>query len=202
MKKLILLFIFHTISIISIAQSYNDSIYAHIQHYKQEFLTEERSPLKAADTSYLRFYNPNEKYRVAATIQLTPDAELFEMPTHSGKTKTFRQYGLLSFTINGKQQTLQVFQNIGLLKDPKHKDHLFIPFTDQTTYETTYGGGRYIDLSTADIAGNKIIIDFNKAYNPYCAYAGGYNCPIPPAENRLTVAIKAGEKLFGKPAKE
>jgi uncharacterized protein (DUF1684 family) len=89
-----------------------------------------------------------------------------------------------------------------LLKDPKYKDHLFIPFTDGTTYTETYGGGRYIDLSVNDIKNGKIELDFNKCYNPYCAYAGGFNCPIPPVENRLPVAIKAGEKLYGKAVKE
>lgn len=184
------------------AQSYADSILKHRQHYKEEFITEERSPLKGNDTAFLLFYSPDIHYQVLATIQLTPEAKPFEMPTHSGKTKTFRQYGLLEFSIHDTTLTLQVFQNIGLLKDPKYKDHLFVPFTDGTTYTETYGGGRYIDLSIHDMKNGKMILDFNKCYNPYCAYAGGFNCPIPPVENRLPVAIKAGEKLYGKAAKE
>jgi uncharacterized protein (DUF1684 family) len=131
-------------------------------------------------------------------MRLTPEAKQFEMPTHSGKTKLYRQYGLLTFKVKNKACSLQVFQSQTLIKDTKYKDHLFVPFTDLTTYEQTYGGGRYIDLSLAEVQAGKIIIDFNKAYNPYCAYAEGYNCPIPPRENRLPVAIKAGEKLYGK----
>lgn len=184
------------------AQSYTDSIRIHRQHYKEEFITEERSPLKGNDTAFLLFYAPDVRYRTLASVQLTPDAKPFEMPTHSGKTKTFRQYGLLTFSIHDTVLTLQIFQNMGLLKDPKYKDHLFIPFTDGTTYTETYGGGRYIDLSVNDINNGKIVLDFNKCYNPYCAYAGGFNCPIPPVENRLPVAIKAGEKLYGKAVKE
>jgi uncharacterized protein (DUF1684 family) len=81
----------------------------------------------------------------------------------------------------------------------QYKDHLFIPFTDATSGEGTYESGRYIDLDIKDITDNKFTIDFNKAYNPYCAYVTGrYNCPIPPVENRLAVAIRAGEKAFGK----
>lgn len=186
----------------SSAQSYVDIIAKHRQHYKEEFITEERSPLKGNDTSFLRFYAPDITYRVTAKFIATPDALPFDMPTRSGKLKKFRQYGSISFTIHDTTLTLQVFQNLKLLEDTKHKDHLFIPFTDGTTYAETYGGGRYIDLATSDIKDGKLVIDFNKCYNPYCAYADGYNCPIPPAENRLSVAIKAGELLFGKEHKE
>jgi len=81
----------------------------------------------------------------------------------------------------------------------EYKDHLFIPFTDATSGEETYESGRYIDLEIKDITNENVLIDFNKAYNPYCAYVSGkYNCPIPPNENRLIVAIRAGEKSFGK----
>ncbi|WP_276134668.1 DUF1684 domain-containing protein [Polluticoccus soli] len=180
------------------AQTYRDSIILHRQHYKEEFVTEERSPLKGNDTAYLRFFAPDERFKVNAELTLTPDAKEFDMPTHSGKKKLYRQYGLLTFRLKNKTCSLQVFQSQALLKDPKYKDHLFVPFTDLTTYEETYGGGRYIDLSLKDINNGKIAIDFNKAYNPYCAYADGFNCPIPPRENRLPVSIKAGEKLFGK----
>jgi len=79
----------------------------------------------------------------------------------------------------------------------EYKNYLFLPFTDATTGVETYESGRYIDLQTGDIKNNQVVIDFNKAYNPYCAYVSGvYNCPIPPRENHLPVAILAGEKRF------
>ena len=183
------------------AQTYKDSILRHRQHYKEEFISEERSPLKENDTSYLRFFKPDSKYRVLATFMPTPESKEFDMPTYSGKKKMYKQYGILTFRVNNKKCSLLVYQSQTLINDPKYKDHLFVPFTDGTTYKTTYGGGRYIDLLTTDIQGNKVIVDFNKAYNPYCAYADGYNCPIPPVENRLGIAIKAGEKLFGRETK-
>jgi uncharacterized protein (DUF1684 family) len=179
------------------AQSYYDSIAQFRKHYKEEFITEERSPLKAADTGYLEFFKIDKRYRVVATFKATPDAQAFDMPTHSGKTKKFRQYGLIKFKLHDTSLALQIFQNLSL-KDPKYKDDLFLPFTDLTSYNETYGGGRYIDLSINDIKKGKLILDFNKCYNPYCAYAEGYNCPIPPVENRLPVAIKAGEKMWPK----
>ena len=84
------------------------------------------------------------------------------------------------------------------MSSEKYKDYLFIPFTDKTSGIETYGGGRYIDLVLSDIVNKTCTIDFNKAYNPYCAYTAGYNCPIPPKENDLPVAIKAGELNFAK----
>jgi uncharacterized protein (DUF1684 family) len=78
---------------------------------------------------------------------------------------------------------------------PQYKDYLYLPFKDFTNGESTYGGGRYLDFKMSDIQENQtIIIDFNKAYNPYCAYSDGYSCPIPPSENHLQVFIEAGEK--------
>ena len=76
----------------------------------------------------------------------------------------------------------------------EYKDYLFLPFTDLTNGDTTYGGGRYIDMRIPEK--NTIILDFNQSYNPYCAYGGNYSCPIPPAENNLDIAITAGVKKF------
>jgi uncharacterized protein (DUF1684 family) len=94
---------------------------------------------------------------------------------------------------------LYIYQSEALMQQEKYKDYLFVPFGDATSGFTSYGGGRYMDFRLQDIKNNQLIIDFNKAYNPYCAYTTGYNCPIPPKENLLTVAIPAGEKNYGKP---
>ena len=186
------------------AQSYTDSIAGYRQHYKEEFITDSHSPLKAADTGYLRFYTPDPNYRLNADLTITGNTLPFQMLTHSGKKKNYRQYGIIIFYLHDTLCTLHVYQSIDLIaKDAaKFKDYLFIPFTDETNYSETFGGGRYIDLSIQDITNGKLLLDFNKCYNMYCAYAGGYSCPIPPKENDLKVAIKAGEKLFGKPVKE
>ena len=199
MKRLFILFV--SAPLFTYAQSnklYNDSLNQYRQHYKDEFITDNRSPLKAEDTAYLRFYKPGINYRVSAKIKLTPNSAVFEMPTASGKTKKYRQYGIVTFNINDTIVNLQILQSQKLIQQSEYKDHLFLPFKDLTNYDETYGGGRYIDLSMSDIRDGRITIDFNKSYNPWCAFAGGYSCPIPPAYNKLAIAIRAGEKNYGK----
>jgi uncharacterized protein len=203
MKKLPALLLCTTLALHAAAQkSYADSIASSREQYKKEFLEDSRSPLKAADTGYLRFYAPDAAYKVVASFQLTPEAKSFDMLTHSGKKKKYRLYGIATFKIHDTTQTLEIYQGIELMKQEKLKDYLFIPFTDLTNYETTYGGGRYLDLRTGDIKNGNLVIDFNKCYNPYCAYAGGYSCPIPPDANKLKVAIPAGELNYGKKPEE
>ena len=86
-----------------------------------------------------------------------------------------------------------------MMSTSKYRDYLGLMFTDKTSGKETYDAGRYIDFNIGDIKNDKLVIDFNKAYNPYCAYVKGkYSCPIPPRENYLPIAIEAGEKNFGK----
>jgi uncharacterized protein (DUF1684 family) len=193
---LYLLLLLHGICAFGQSKTYIQQIAEHRRHYKQEFLEDQRSPLTAKDTANLRFYLPDEHYKVKAKVTLTPEAEPFDMPTVSGKNKKYRQYGWLTFNINDTAVRLQVFQSLKLMEDPKYKDHLFLPFTDGTTYTETYGGGRYLDLSSKDIIDGMIELDFNKCYNPWCAYASGYSCPIPPPENRMSVSVRAGEMNY------
>ncbi len=194
--------VLYLVLFLSAASTYaQDNTYAiriaeHRRHYKHEFTEDKRSPLKADDTANLRFFPPNEWYKVKAKVILTPEAEPFDLPTVSGKTKKYKQYAWLTFSINDTAVRLQVFQSLKLIEDPKYKDHLFVPFTDGTTYTETYGGGRYLDLSLQDIQNGFIELDFNKCYNPWCAYASGYSCPIPPKENRMQVSIRAGETNY------
>lgn len=120
------------------------------------------------------------------------------MPTYSGAQKTFVKYGVVKFRIDGRRQKLTVYRSLGLETLPQYRDYLFVPFKDKTSGSATYGGGRYMDLKVSDVKDGNCVLDFNKAYNPYCAYSEGFNCPIPPKENTLLVAIKAGEKNFAK----
>lgn len=133
-----------------------------------------------------------------ASFERASDSLPFEMHTHSGKVKMYRKYGRVCFRMDKKKQVLEVYQSLTLLQNEEMKDYLFIPFNDLTNYETTYAGGRYMDISIKDIKNEKVLLDFNKCYNPYCAYASGYSCPIPPDANKLQLKITAGEKLFGK----
>jgi len=202
MKKIWLISILFLLAQKITAQTFADSVFQHRQNYRNDFIKDEHSPLGAQDTAWLRFFAPDKKYRVIATFKMTPDATNFQMPTHSGKAKTYRKYGYLTFVLKGERMQLEVYQSPDLMKIAEYKDHLFVPFNDLTNYEETYGGGRYLDLSLNDIRDNTVVLDFNKSYNPYCAYASGYSCPIPPEANRLPIPIKAGEKMFGKKTEE
>lgn len=152
--------------------------------------------VKDADRAKLTFFPINKTYYVATRFEQVTEAPWFKMET-SGKTKRlYRVYGILHFTIAGKSLKLHIYQSKDLMNTEKYADHLFIPFTDETCGEESYENGRYIDLSIPELNSN-FSLDFNKAYNPYCAYKSNtFECPIPPAENHLAVKIKAGEMKY------
>ena len=139
------------------------------------------------------FFPIDLNYRVKAKLVKTEDAVPFEIPTSSGRTKKFREFGKAYFTLNGAEQVLTVYQSLALLDDPEYQDYLFLPFKDETNGKDTYGGGRYLDLRIPQ--NDELIIDFNKAYHPLCAYnATDYSCPIVPQNNWLQLPIEAGVK--------
>ncbi len=176
-------------------QSFEEEIKAFRTKYKADFLKDENSPLEEDDLQYLDFYEANAKYKVKCKFKVKGTGEPFEIPTSSGKTKTYAVFGELSFKIDGKKQKLNVYRSLALMKNPLYKDYLFIPFKDLTSGNETYGAGRYLDLRMSDLE-EEIWLDFNKAYNPYCAFSLGYSCPIPPVENHLKVRIEAGERNY------
>lgn len=177
---------------------YSQEILVNRQNSKKELIAETRAPIQASDTSMLDYYEPYIDWKIEAEILLTPNDSVFQMPTSSGKTKPYKRYGIAKMQHAGKTFELSIYQNQNFLNDPELKDYLFIPFLDATNGETTYEGGRYIDLRLYEIKNGVAVIDFNLCYNPYCAYSTGYNCPVPPAENRLKIKIEAGEKKFKK----
>ena len=178
------------------AQTYKDTIAAFRKKYVEELLADKRAPITPSQAEKLSFFPPDKSYCVWADFNETPGSTPFMIPTRSGKQKPYKEYGTLSFRIGATEYVLHAYQGVDLLKDTAYKEYLFIPFNDLSNYVNTYGGGRYIDLSVTDIVDNKVLLDFNKCYNPYCAYADGFNCPIPPSENRLPIEINAGEKTF------
>ncbi len=154
--------------------------------------------VKSAAKKHFRFYPVAESFKIQCRFEKSTDTSIVAMKTSGTKIpqKDFVRYGTIHFTVNDTALTLTVYRSKALENNPQYGRYLFIPFTDATTGDETYGSGRYIDIFTYDIKNDTVVIDFNKAYNPYCAYSTGYNCPIPPRENLLTVAIKAGEKVF------
>lgn len=155
------------------------------------------SPLTKKDFksfSSLVFFPINPQLYLEAKFIRTPNEKPFEMLTTTSRVAVYVKYGEAHFTIAAKKHTLNIYQNQQLIKQDKYRNHLFLPFTDTTNGKESYVGGRYIDLEKP--SGETIIIDFNSAYNPYCAYNVKYSCPIPPKENRLDIAINAGVKKF------
>lgn len=185
-------------SLSGFSQSYPQQIAAYREAYKAEFLKSVKSPLKKEELDQLRFFAPDSTYRVEATVQRTPDAEPFELPTYDGQKKTYVKYAVLTFRLKGQPGQLTLYRSLQVARLPQYRDYLFLPFKDLTNGHETYGGGRYLDLRTGDIQNGKLKIDFNKAYNPYCAYSDGYACPIPPKENHLALKVLAGEKQYEK----
>jgi len=150
-------------------------------------------------TDDVSYFDIDPEYRVNASFQKSNSTESINIPTYSGIQKEFYKYGVASFALKGYTYKLTIYKNIIGIENKKYKEYLFLPFMDLSNGEESYGGGRYIDLKTKDIKDGYVEIDFNKAYNPYCAYGDGWNCPIPPAENHLKISILVGESAYTGP---
>lgn len=164
------------------------------KHFKNP-VTSILKPEDIATFESLDFYPINESYKVKATFIRTPDEKPFLMFTTTDRLPKYVKYGEAHFTLEGKKLKLNLYQSVPRDKDPEFVDYLFLPFTDLTSGNGSYGGGRFIDAYIPE--GKTIEIDFNKAYNPYCAYNEKYSCPIPPRENDLLVRVEAGIKDYG-----
>jgi len=198
MKKLLFIFLILTASGLfgQDTSNYLEKLNTHRAEMDKEFGDTSTSILPnevALNFNHLNYFKPDQKFNILANFKKDIGEEFF-MTTSSGNKKTFRQYGILSFTIDQKLYKLPIYQNIKLMQHKKYKDYIFIPFTDLTNGNETYGGGRYIEAKIP--TGKTYQLDFNYAFNPYCHYTTGYNCPIPPQENFLDLRIEAGEKTF------
>jgi len=137
----------------------------------------------------LNYYQPNPDYKVNARLTLSDKKEVITLGTNDSLTKAYKNFGIAEFELGGKTNHLLILEMYEPL-DGK----LFLAFADQTSAEETYGAGRYLDV---EYSGDDFLtLDFNLAYNPYCAYVEGYSCPFPPPGNLLETPIKAGEKIY------
>ncbi len=163
------------------------------EEHDAEFADSEKSPLEKKDLKKFKgldYFPIDAKYRVTATFMLTPNEAPFSMPTSTSRLPLYAKYGIATFTIDGQNFSLPLYKSQDPFIKEEYKNHLFLPFTDLTNGKESYGGGRYIDMTIPE--GDTLVIDFNKSYNPYCAYSGKYSCPIPPKDNFLNTEIKAG----------
>lgn len=181
--------------------AHRDSIFKTVFDFQEalntSFRDPEASPLPPKEKMVfegLDFFLPNASFIVPAKLVRTPEALPFGMPTTTGGISEERLYGTLLFTVKDQSYALEVYQSSALLTKPGYENYLFLPFTDLTNGDTTYEGGRYMDLRIPE--GDTIFLDFNKAYNPYCAYNKKYSCPVVPAVNHMDIAVLAGVKAF------
>ena len=181
----------------TIDEAYIESIAVHRTEINKEFADSAHSPLTSEGLAHfdgLDFYPANPEYVVEARFVMNPDPEPFEMETTTARRPIYVKYGEAYFSLKGEKFVLEIYQSKRAKQMEEFKEHLFLPFKDLTCGEGSYGGGRFIDLKIPQ--GEEIIIDFNKAYNPYCAYNHKYSCPIPPEANHLNIHIPAGVKAY------
>lgn len=137
----------------------------------------------------LKYFEPDSSYAIAARLDAFPEPIKLKMMTTTGEQRDMLRVGLLRFELNGTDQHLIAYKNSAAAT------HYFVPFLDSTSGVATYAAGRYLDVPARD-GDEYILLDFNYAYNPYCAYNDAYSCPIVPRENMLETAVRAGELTY------
>lgn len=197
--NLVLVIVF-SLSLLSLVS--DDTYFKEIKKWQTElnaeFANAEESPLTDEDRAnftHLDFFDIDSAFRVKAILHLDLQKIKFGMKTTTSRLPIYIKYGKASFEINGEKFQINIYQNVEMSKKEEYKNYLFMLFTDKTGGVTSYAGGRYIDLRIPK-KGEDFIIDFNKSYNPYCAYNHKYSCPIPPDEDFLDIEIKAGVKKW------
>lgn len=183
----------YTISGMKFSNNYPLKIEEERKEKDETFKNGEESPLteeQKEQFSGLNYYPVDEKYKVKAVFSLNPKKEKIKLTYTDGSRKTYLKYGFATFELEGIPQKVAILKPVFF----EDEEYLFLPFYDETSALETYGGGRYLDLEPDP--DDFITLDFNRAYNPYCAYNAEYRCPIPPKENKITIAIKAGEKIY------
>jgi uncharacterized protein (DUF1684 family) len=133
----------------------------------------------------LRYFPPNPKMRFEIPLKEFPEKQRIEMQTTSGDIQAYQRYGQFTFEVEGQVAELTLYQS---------EDGWFLPFVDSLAGKETYPAGRY--LEPEELGNNRFLVDFNLAYNPYCAYNDRWSCPLTPFENRLKIPIRAGEKIY------
>jgi uncharacterized protein (DUF1684 family) len=196
LTALLLVSVFATAQI-NIAEQIEDSRMFQ-ENLNKEYADPDESPLLPEDRETfesLDFFPINENLIFEVQIKRTPQAIPFMMKRTKDEVR-YQNYGTVNFEFEGEKHILSLYQNLDLIaKRPEYSNYLFLPFSDLTNGETTYGGGRYMDLEIPE-SGSTLVLNFNKCYNPLCHYNKKYSCPIPPAENDLNIKVEAGVKLW------
>ncbi|WP_266202952.1 DUF1684 domain-containing protein [Pontibacter kalidii] len=160
------------------------------------FRSRTNSPFDAAGRQAFKnliYYEPNLDYRVSARVEQLARQDTLLMPLTNGSYEPYLRYGTATFELEGGEHKLTLYRKLS-----GENEELFVPFTDKTNGFETYGGGRFLDVPFEE-GDKKVVLDFNRAYSPFCAFNPDYVCPLPPKENRLAIAIPAGEKTYEAP---
>ncbi|MCB9240399.1 MAG: DUF1684 domain-containing protein [Flavobacteriales bacterium] len=196
MIRRILFLLISTLSLSAMGQSYAEMISAYRDSIDQRFADSSTSiltPETRQQFTGLDYFVPHDSFNIPAKFKRVRCGRTFKMQTSTDRLPIYKVYGVVRFELNDTIRQLTVYQSMDPRIREAYPDHLFCPFKDLTNGVETYGGGRYLDLSKKALKSNPTI-DFNKAYNPYCAYNYKYSCPIPPVENHLKIRIEAGVK--------
>ena len=179
------------------SDDYKRNIEAERQTKDSTFLIKSESPLSDSQIALftgLNYYRVKKKFVFEAQLEKLTEEQIIKLKTSTDRLPEYKIYAYVYFDYHGKKQKLTAYQSLDHQLDSENGNLLFLPFTDNNSTITTYGGGRYVDFEIPD--GDSFILDFNKAYNPYCAYNHKWSCVIPPSENALNIAINAGEKIY------
>jgi uncharacterized protein (DUF1684 family) len=172
------------------------------QKLNSVFKDASKSPLKSKDLKSFKgldFFPVDSSYIITASIKKTPNTPFIGMPSSTDEKSYYRKFGILTFILKEKKMQLTLYQSLEESENPIFEDYLFLPFTDETSGNYSYGGGRYMDVFKSNINTNGTIeLNFNNTYNPYCAYNEDYSCPLTPRDNHLSIEILAGIKDFKK----
>ncbi len=181
------------------AQHEDDYSYTLLKNRKvqlSQLISNPNSPLDTNTIKHVRFYQPNDTFVFETIFLPLVDTNILNFPTSTGDEKQYRPYAKVFFRFGGSMHQLTMYESLKFANHPLFGDKLFLPFWDETNSLETYGGGRYLNVSKADLDSGNFQLDFNKAYNPWCAYSASFSCPIPPSANRLAFSVRAGEKDF------
>lgn len=161
---------------------------------KDQFMRSDESPLGEARDTFqgLTYFEPDIRYRIQADLEPIPKKNVVVLATSTGEENSYLEYAWATFTWEGKPQRLLLLE---IMASGPTRGKLFLAFADETSARETYGAGRYIDVNKTPGA-STITLDFNLAYNPYCAYSENFSCPFPPRDNILSFAVNAGEKTY------
>ena len=201
-KNVILLFVLTIVVIIVLYTVYGSKDQtSYVSRIKQErdekdqfFRSSPESPFAAEPEKFtgLKYYKADLKYKITATLTHIAQKKQVTLATNDGKQERYVEYAYAEFDFSGFSNKLLILE---MIDEGPSRGKLFLAFGDGTSAKETYGAGRYLDVEKAT-GSNTLTLDFNKAYNPYCAYSYKFSCPLPPAENLLIIPIEAGEKSY------